>query len=45
MLSTVGCGIAMGNADDEVKRYAHKITDEVHKDGVATGIQKYILNC
>lgn len=43
MLSTVGCGIAMGNADDEVKKYAHKITDEVQKDGVATGIEKYIL--
>ena len=29
--STVGCGIAMGNANDEVKKYAHKITDEVQE--------------
>lgn len=42
MLSTVGCGIAMGNASDEVKKYAHKITDTVHNDGVALGIKKYI---
>lgn len=42
MLSTVGCGIAMGNASEEVKRYAHKITDTVHNDGVALGIKEYI---
>jgi hypothetical protein len=43
MLSTVGCGIAMGNASDEVKKYAKEVTDTVHEDGVATGIKKYIL--
>lgn len=43
MLSTVGCGIAMGNASDEVKKCASKITDTVHNDGVAIGINKYIL--
>lgn len=43
MLSTVGCGIAMGNASDEVKLYAHQVTDSVLEDGVATGIEKYIL--
>ena len=43
MLSTVGCGIAMGNASDEVKSYAHQVTDSVLEDGVATGIEKYIL--
>lgn len=43
MLSTVGCGIAMGNANDEVKKYAKKITDTVHEDGVSVGIEKYIL--
>ena len=42
MLSTVGCGIAMGNASDEVKKYSHKITDTVQNDGVAKGIEKYI---
>lgn len=44
MLSTVGCGIAMGNAHDEVKIYANQFTDSVHNDGVAIGIEKYILN-
>ena len=44
MLSTVGCGIAMGNADDDVKKYAKEITDTVHNDGVAVGIEKYILS-
>ena len=43
MLSIVGCGIAMGNASDEVKSYAHQVTDSVLEDGVATGIEKYIL--
>ncbi len=43
MLSTVGCGIAMGNAADEVKKYAHRVTDTVHNDGVALGIEQYVL--
>ena len=42
MLSTVGCGIAMGNASDEVKKYSNKITDTVQNDGVAKGIEQYI---
>ena len=42
MLSTVGCGIAMGNANDEVKKHADEITESVHNDGVAVGIKKYI---
>lgn len=44
MLSTVGCGIAMENASDEVKKYANEITDSVQDDGVAIGIHKFILN-
>ncbi|MHC1681556.1 MAG: HAD family hydrolase [Clostridiaceae bacterium] len=43
MLSTVGCGIAMGNADSYVKNYAKKITDTVQNDGVAIEIEKFIL--
>lgn len=43
MLSTVGCGIAMGNAHDYVKSYAKKVTDTVGNDGVALEIEKYIL--
>ena len=42
MLSTVGCGIAMGNANDEVKKYSNKITDTVQNDGVAKGINQYV---
>lgn len=44
MLEAVGCGIAMGNASDEVKKYADKVTDTVQNDGVAAGIEKYILS-
>ena len=44
MLSTVGCGIAMGNANDEVKKYANKITDTVHNDGVAIGIKEFVFS-
>ena len=43
MLSTVGMGIAMGNAKDEVKKYAKKVTDTVGNDGVAVGIEEYII--
>lgn len=43
MLSTVGCGIAMGNASDEVKKYANQITETVYNDGVAVGIEQYVL--
>ena len=43
MLSTVGCGIAMGNASDEVKNYAKEVTDSVHNDGIALGIETFIL--
>lgn len=44
MLEAVGCGIAMGNASDEVKEYADKVTDTVQNDGVAAGIEKYIFS-
>lgn len=44
MLETVGCGIAMGNASEEVKKYADKVTDTVQNDGVAIGIEKYVLS-
>ena len=44
MLETVGCGIAMGNASDKVKNHANKVTDVVQKDGVALGIERFILN-
>lgn len=43
MLSTVGCGIAMGNASPEVQKYAKKVTDTVHNDGIALEIERYML--
>ena len=43
MLSTVGCGIAMGNSSNEVKKHAKHVTHSVNDDGVAHGIYKYIL--
>lgn len=43
MLSTVNCGIAMGNASDYVKSFAKEITDSVKDDGVASGLIKYVL--
>lgn len=43
MLSTVGCGIAMGNASDEVKKHANEVTETVYNDGVAVGIEKYVI--
>jgi len=43
MLETVGCGIAMGNACDSIKKYANEITTSIHDDGVATGIERFIL--
>lgn len=44
MLDTVGCGIAMGNASDKVKSHADVVTDSVQNDGVAVGIERFILN-
>lgn len=44
MLSTVGCGIAMGNAEAYVKNHAKKVTDTVQNDGVAIEIEKFILS-
>ncbi|EKQ56777.1 MULTISPECIES: HAD family hydrolase [unclassified Clostridium] len=43
MLSTVGCGIAMGNAEEFVKGYANKVTDTVINDGVALEIEECML--
>ena len=42
MLETVGCGIAMGNASDEVKNHAKEVTCEVENDGIAVGVEMFI---
>jgi len=40
MLKTVGLGVAVANAKDEVLQIAHKITDTNKNDGVAKVLQK-----
>ena len=40
MLEAVGCGIAIGNAKDEVKQIADYITDSVEEDGIYTALVK-----
>ena len=31
-------------SNDEVKKYANKITDTVHNDGVAIGIKEFVFS-
>ncbi|HMB64147.1 MAG TPA: Cof-type HAD-IIB family hydrolase [Eudoraea sp.] len=42
MLQAVGCGVAVGNARDEVKAVADKITSDNTDDGVAHFIKRYL---
>ena len=44
MIKTVGTGFVMGNAKDELKKFATHVVPGVHDDGVAFGIENYILN-
>lgn len=39
MMKAVGCGVAMGNAADEVKRAADCVTADLFDDGVARGLK------
>lgn len=41
MLKAVGCGVAVGNAKDEVKNIADEITLPGKEDGVAATLEKY----
>ena len=43
MIKTVGCGIAMGNGNPKLKELAKYVVPSIHDDGVAYGINKYIL--
>jgi len=43
MLQFAGLGVAMGNADDEVKRVANYITLSNAEEGVADAIEKIVL--
>lgn len=41
MLELVGCGIAMGNAPDRVKRIADDVSDSLSHDGLAKAFKKH----
>lgn len=43
MLKHVGCGIAMGNASDEVKQAADYVTTDVDNDGIYRALQHFKL--
>ena len=43
MLKTVGCGVAMGNANEAVRAAADIVTDAYDRDGVARFIEQYVL--
>lgn len=44
MLQEAGLGVAMGNAKDEVKKYADEITDTNDNNGAAKILEKYFLS-
>ena len=41
MLKFAGVGVAMGNANDRVKRHADYVTDCVDQDGIKKALQYY----
>ncbi len=41
MLQHVGIGVAMGNAEDEVKRVADHVTSSVDDDGVMNALRHF----
>jgi Cof subfamily protein (haloacid dehalogenase superfamily) len=43
MLNFAGLGVAMGNADENIKEQADYITDSNNEDGVAKVIEKFVL--
>lgn len=44
MLTNVGCGIAMGNAKDEIKNMTFDITLSNNENGAAYALEHYMLN-
>lgn len=44
MIEYAGMGVAMGNAEDSVKKAANYITDTNNNSGVAKAINKFIIN-
>lgn len=41
MLQFAHIGIAMGNADDDVKKHADDVTDDINHDGIIKALKKY----
>lgn len=44
MIQNAGLGIAMGNAQEAIKKVADMMTDTNDEDGVAKAIEKYVLS-
>ena len=44
MLEYAGLGVAMGSAPEAVKEVSQWVAPHVEKDGVATAINKFLLN-
>ena len=44
MLNEAGLAVVMGNAEDDIKKYADFITDSNENSGVAMVINKFSLN-
>jgi hydroxymethylpyrimidine pyrophosphatase-like HAD family hydrolase len=43
LIESVGTGIAMGNAVDELKGKARYVTRSLHEGGIAFAVEKWIL--
>lgn len=43
VIKACGLGVAMGNAPDNIKEYADKITDKNVEDGLAEAFEQYVL--
>ena len=41
MLQYAGIGVAMGNADEEVKRNADYVTDPIDNDGIINALKHF----
>lgn len=43
MVQTAGCGVAMGNGTDEIKKVANYVTDTIENEGFSKAIKKYVF--
>ena len=43
MLKTAGTAVAMGNAEEPVKKAADYVTSSNDEDGVAKAVEKFVL--